>query len=64
MLIDTNISLEVQLDQEMSSQASNLLEAVSNNKVQGYITEYSIDSVVIIMEHCEKSPDEIKKFID
>lgn len=63
MLIDTNIFLEVQLNQERATQATKILKAISVNKVQGYITDYTIDSVIIIMEHYDKSPDEIKRFL-
>jgi predicted nucleic acid-binding protein len=63
MLIDTNIFLEVQLNQERSTQATKILKAVSVNKAQGFITDYTIDSVIIIMEHFDKSPDEIKRFL-
>ena len=63
MLIDTNIFLEVQLNQERATQATKILEAISVNKVTGFITDYTIDSVIIIMEHYDKSPDEIKRFL-
>ena len=63
MLIDANIFLEVQLNQEKVEQASKILDAVSKNEVQGYITDYTIDSIIIIMEHYTKSPDEIKRFL-
>ncbi len=63
MLIDTNIFLEVQLNQERAAQATKILEAISVNKVKGFITDYTIDSVIIIMENYDKSPDEIKRFL-
>lgn len=63
MLIDANIFLEVQLNQEKAQEASEILEAVSNNIIQGYITDFTIDSIVIIMEHYNKSPAEIKRFL-
>ena len=63
MLIDTNIFLEVQLNQEKSQKASELLEAVFKNIIQAHITDFTIDSIVIIMEHYNKSPAEIKRFL-
>jgi len=63
MLIDANIFLEVQLNQEKAQEASEILEAVSKNKVKGYITDFTIDSIVIIMEHYDKSPDKMKRFL-
>ncbi len=63
MLIDANIFLEVQLNQEKAPKASEILEAVSKNEIQGYITNFTIDSIIIIMEHYEKSPIEIKRFL-
>ncbi len=63
MLIDANIFLEVQLNQEQASAAAEILEAVSKNKIEGYITDFTIDSIIIIMEHYNKSPAEIKRFL-
>ena len=63
MLIDTNIFLEVQLNQERATQATMILKAISVNKIKGFITDYIIDSDIIIMEHYDKSPDEIKRFL-
>ena len=63
MLIDTNIFLEVQLNQKKAQIASEILEAVSKNIIQAYITDFTIDSIAIIMEHYDKSPAEIKQFL-
>ena len=63
MLIDTNIFLEVQLNQEKAQKASEILEAVSKNIIQAYITDFTIDSIAIIMEHYNKSSTEIKRFL-
>jgi len=63
MLIDTNIFLEVQLNQEKAQEASEILEAVSKNINQAYVTDFTIDSIIIIMEHYNKSPAEIKRFL-
>lgn len=63
MLIDTNIFLEVQLNQERAPQATKILKAVSVNEIKGYITDYTIDSVIIILEHYDRSPDDIKRFL-
>jgi len=63
MLIDTNIFLEVQLNQKKAQEASEILEAVSKNINQAYVTDFTIDSIIIIMEHYNKSPAEIKRFL-
>lgn len=63
MLIDTNIFLEVQLNQEKAQQASEILEAVFKNIIHAYITDFTIDSIAIIMEHYNKSSTEIKRFL-
>ncbi len=63
MLIDTNIFLEVQLNQQKAQEASEILEAVSKNIIQAYVTDFTIDSIVLIMEHYNKSPAEIKQFL-
>ncbi|MHA2123288.1 MAG: type II toxin-antitoxin system VapC family toxin [Promethearchaeota archaeon] len=63
MIIDTNIFLEVQLNQEKAQQASEILEAVFKNIIHAYITDFTIDSIAIIMEHYDKSSAEIKRFL-
>jgi predicted nucleic acid-binding protein len=63
MLIDTNIFLEVQLNQEKAQTAVEILEAVSKNIIKAFITDFTIDSIAIIMEHYNKSPAEIKRFL-
>ena len=63
MLIDTNIFLEVQLDQNKASQSKQLLQLVQKDTIKGYITDYTIDSIVLIMEHYKKSPKEIQTFL-
>lgn len=63
MLIDANIFLEVQLNQKKAPKASEILETVSKNEIRGYITDFTIDSIIIIMEHYEISPIEIKRFL-
>jgi predicted nucleic acid-binding protein len=63
LLIDTNIFLEVQLNQEKAQQASKILEAVFKNIIHAYITDFTIDSIAIIMEHYNKSSAEIKRFL-
>ncbi|UCG01094.1 MAG: type II toxin-antitoxin system VapC family toxin [Candidatus Heimdallarchaeota archaeon] len=62
MLIDTNIFLEVQLNQEKAQRASEILKAVFKNIIRAYITDFTVDSIAIIMEHYNKSPAEIKRF--
>ena len=63
MLIDTNIFLEVQLDQNKATQSKQLLQLVQKDTIKGYITDYTIDSIVLIMEHYKKSPKEIQTFL-
>ncbi|MFX1514730.1 MAG: type II toxin-antitoxin system VapC family toxin [Promethearchaeota archaeon] len=63
MLIDANIFLEVQLNQEKAPAAAGILKAVLQKDVEGYITDFTIDSIIIILEHYGKSPSEIKRFL-
>jgi len=63
MLIDTNIFLEVQLNQDRAPQSKQILQLVQNNTIKGYITDYTIDSIVLIMEHYKKPPKEIQTFL-
>jgi predicted nucleic acid-binding protein len=63
MLIDTNIFLEVQLNQDRTPQATQILQMVQSDTVKGYVTDYTIDSIALLMEHYRKTPDEIQTFL-
>ena len=63
MLIDTNIFLEVQLNQSKADQAKQLLRLFQTGVVQGYVTDYTVDSIVLLMEHYKKPPEIIRVFL-
>ena len=63
MLIDTNIFLEVQLGQSKAEQATQFLNLLKDGILHGYVTDYTIDSIVLLMEHYKKSPKIIRVFL-
>ncbi|MHA1840317.1 MAG: type II toxin-antitoxin system VapC family toxin [Candidatus Ranarchaeia archaeon] len=63
MLIDTNIFLEVQLGQSKAEQAKRFLRLLKDGVIHGYVTDYTIDSIVILMAHYKKPPRMIRVFL-
>jgi len=49
VLIDTNIFLEVFLDQDKSEDCLNLIDKVENGNIQAFITDFSVHSIGIII---------------
>ena len=62
-LIDANIFLEVQLGQEKGKTARKLLKRFENGELSGYITDFHIDAIVIVMENYDKTGKEIAIFL-
>ncbi|MBI5046902.1 type II toxin-antitoxin system VapC family toxin [Candidatus Micrarchaeota archaeon] len=62
-LLDTNIFLEVILKQQRSEECKNLLYKILSGEVTVVITDFSIYSIVIRMEHENRDVDQIKKFL-
>ncbi len=52
-LIDTNIFLEVLLDQERSAECQELLETLQNREVLFYVSSFTIHSIEVILERNE-----------
>ena len=50
-LIDANIFLEVELGQKKGEIAKKLLKLFENGELSGYITDFHIDAIVIVMEN-------------
>jgi predicted nucleic acid-binding protein len=62
-LIDANIFLEVELGQKKGEHAKKLLKRFENGELSGYITDFHIDAIVIVMENYDKTSKEIAIFL-
>jgi len=62
-LIDANIFLEVELGQKKGEYARKLLKRFDNGELTGYITDFHIDAIVIVMENYDKTGKEIAIFL-
>ncbi len=62
-LIDANIFLEVELGQKKGEPSIRLLKRFENGELEGYITDFHIDAIVIVMENYDKTGKEIAIFL-
>ena len=62
-LIDANIFLEVELGQKKGEYARKLLKRFENGELSGYISDFHIDAIVIVMENYDKTGKEIAIFL-
>jgi predicted nucleic acid-binding protein len=62
-LIDANIFLEVELGQKKGEPARKLLKRFENGELTGYITDFHIDAIVIVMENYNKTGKDIAIFL-
>ena len=63
MIIDTNIFLEVLLEQEKCEKCVVFLKDFADGLKEGFLTTFSIDSVVISMLNNDKDEEKIKIFL-
>lgn len=63
LLVDTNIFLEVQLSQRRAPQARAILASLKSPKKRGFVTDITMDSIAIIMEHHGRTPEQVQVFL-
>jgi predicted nucleic acid-binding protein len=63
ILLDSNIFLELELAEEHADACRRLLERVRDGKVKGYITDFHVDSIVLVMESYGKSWKDLLTFL-
>ena len=63
LLIDANIFLELMLDQDRADECERFLATVEDGSQRAFITDLTLDSILIIMENKGKSPSELAMFI-
>lgn len=61
-LIDTNIFLEVMLSRRKKAECANFLRMLRDGRANGFVTDFSIHSMMIILENFKKR-EELKNFL-
>lgn len=61
-LVDTNIFLEVLLSRARREECKKLLSSLKKGEREGVVTDYSVHSVIVIMDRFEKL-DELRTFL-
>jgi len=61
-LVDTNIFLEVLLSRAKKEECKNFLRALRDGKKSGIVTDFTIHSIVVIMDQLKKL-SELKTFL-
>ena len=61
--IDSNIFLELELDEEHAKACGVLLRALRDGAMRGITTLFHIDSILIVMEQYGKEPRELQLFL-
>ena len=61
--VDSNIFLELELDQEHADECEVFLNKVKIGTLKAVITCFHIDSILIVMENYGKTPHELRIFI-
>lgn len=62
-LLDSNIFLEVELEQEKANVCKESLRRFHRGELEGIITDFSVDTIVILMEGYKKGWNEIRTFL-
>ena len=60
--VDSNVFLERELDQEHADECEVFLNEVRKGALRAITTGFHIDSILIIMENCGKSPSDFEIF--
>jgi predicted nucleic acid-binding protein len=63
MLLDSNIFLELELGEEHAGACRQLLERIRDGKMKGYITDFHVDSIVLVMESYGKGWKDLLTFL-
>ena len=63
-LIDSNVFLELQLGQSRAAECKAFLTAVSRGEVKAAVTDFTIDSVALVMESRGSPPADIRRFFE
>ena len=61
--VDANIFLELELDQQRADPCDLFLRKIQGGLIKAVITDFHVDTIMIIMEKYGKSPAELRLFI-
>ena len=61
--IDSNVFLELELDQKHADECEMFLNKVRKNLVKAVTTCFHVDTILVVMENYGKKPDELRKFL-
>jgi hypothetical protein len=62
-LLDANIFLELLLDQKNADDCTLFLKKIKEEKAEGLISDFHLDTILVIMEHHKSPPEDMRKFI-
>lgn len=62
-LVDSNVFLELELDQTRADVCGSFLERVRRGELEAVITDFQVDTVVIVMENYGKGPEDRETFL-
>lgn len=62
-LIDANIFLELMLDQGRADECQEFLTLVQKGKREAYVTDLTLDSVLIVLENKRRKPSDLRLFL-
>lgn len=63
-VIDASIFLEVELKQEKNEECKQFLSKVMRGEIKAIISDFAIDSIILIIERHKGNWKEIKKFLE
>jgi len=63
-IIDASIFLEVELKQERNEECKQFLSKVTRGEIKAIISDFAIDSIILIIERHRGNWKEIKKFLE
>lgn len=63
-LIDANVFLELELGQSRAAECKAFLTKVSKGRIKATVTDFTVDSVALVMESRGSPPADIRKFLE
>jgi predicted nucleic acid-binding protein len=63
-LIDANVFLELELGQSRAAECKAFLTAVSKGELKAAVTDFTVDSVALVMESRGSPAADLKKFFE
>jgi len=61
--LDANVFLELALDQQRADQCSLFLRKIQKGLIKAVVTDFHVDTIILIMEKYGKSPNDLRLFI-